>query len=74
MKGEAIELPFLFCLQPEKAHHLSDSGIIGSKDFVSEVFDGVKHLLDSKNQRRFTPFGEWRGGYSMKRLVDAGGW
>ena len=44
------------------------SGIIGSKEFVAEVFDGVKHLLNSKDERRFTPVGGMDGVYSMKRL------
>ena len=47
----------------------SDSGIIGSKEFVAEVSDGVKHLLDSKDERRFTPVGGVEGVYSMKRLA-----
>jgi putative transposase len=37
-----------------RCRYFSDSGIIGSKEFVAEVFDGVKHLLDSKDERRFT--------------------
>jgi putative transposase len=57
-----------------RCRYFSDSGIIGSKEFVAEVFDGVKHLLDSKNERRFTPVGGVDGVYSMKRLgVDAVG-
>ena len=40
-----------------RCRYFSDSGIIGSKEFVAEVFDGVKHLLDSKDERRFTPVG-----------------
>jgi putative transposase len=52
-----------------RCRYFSDSGIIGSKDFVAEVFDGVKHLLDSKNERRFTPVGGVDGVYSMKRLA-----
>jgi putative transposase len=47
---------------------VSDSGIIGSKEFVAGVFDGVKHLLDSKCERWFTPVGGVDGVYSMKRL------
>ncbi len=34
-----------------RCRYFSDSGIIGSKEFVSEVFDGVKHLLDSKDEQ-----------------------
>jgi putative transposase len=56
-----------------RCRYFSDSGIIGSKEFVSEVFDGVKHLLDSKDERRFTPVGGVEGVYSMRRLVGAVG-
>ncbi len=56
-----------------RCRYFSDSGIIGSKEFVAEVFDGVKHLLDSKDERRFTPVGGVEGVYSMKRLADAVG-
>jgi putative transposase len=52
-----------------RCRYFTDSGIIGSKEFVSEVFDGVKHLLDSKDERRFTPVGGVEGVYSMKRLA-----
>ncbi|SDB36051.1 REP element-mobilizing transposase RayT [Desulfonatronum thiosulfatophilum] len=52
-----------------RCRYFTDSGIIGSKEFVSEVFDGVKHLLDSKNERRFMPVGGMDGVYSMKRLA-----
>ena len=38
------------------------------KEFVGEVFDQVKSLLGSKDERRFTPVGGVEGLYSMKRL------
>ncbi len=53
-----------------RCRYFTDSKIIGSKEFVGEVFDKVKHLLDSKDERRFTPIGGVDGVYSMKRLVD----
>ena len=56
-----------------RCRYFSDSGIIGSKEFVAEVFDGVKHLLDSKDERKFTPVGGVEGVYSMKRLAGAVG-
>ena len=46
----------------------ADPGIIGSKEFVGEVSDQVKHLLRSKDERKFTPVGGVEGVYSMKRL------
>jgi hypothetical protein len=56
-----------------RCRYFSDSGIIGSKEFVGEVFDGVKHLLASKDERRFTPVG--RGGgdvFDEKTEADRG--
>ena len=42
-----------------------------SKEFVSESFDRVKHMLRSKNERRFMPVGGIEGVYSMKRLTNS---
>ena len=54
-----------------RCRYFTDSGIIGGKDFVQEVFDQVKHLLGSKDTRKFTPVGGVEGVYSMKRLGDS---
>jgi hypothetical protein len=35
---------------------------------VQDVFDQVKHLLGSKDERKFTPVGGVDGVYPMKRL------
>ena len=51
-----------------RARYFTDAGIMGSKEFVQEVFDQVKHLLASKNERKFTPIGGIGGVYSMKNL------
>jgi putative transposase len=51
-----------------RCRYFTDSGIIGGKDFVQEVFDQVKHLLGSRDERKFTPVGGVEGLYSMKRL------
>ena len=51
-----------------RSRYFTDAGIIGSKEFVGEVFDRVKHLLGSKNDRTFTPVSGFEGMYSMKRL------
>ena len=56
-----------------RSRYFTDAGIIGSKEFVGEVFDQVKHLLRSKDERKFTPVGGVEGVYSMKRL-GFGGW
>ena len=50
-----------------RCRYFNDAGIIGSKAFVGEVFDQVKHLLTSKNERKFSPVGI-EGVYSLKRL------
>lgn len=55
-----------------RCRYFTDSKIIGSKEFVGEVFDKVKHLLDSKDERKFTPVKGVEGVYSMKRLVGVG--
>ena len=52
-----------------RSRYFTDSGILGSKEFVSEMFDRVKYMLRSKNERRFKPVGGIDGVYSMKRLV-----
>ena len=55
----------LFCY---RTRYFSDAGILGSKEFVQEVFDRVKHLLKSKDSRTFTHLAGAEGVYSMKRL------
>ena len=55
-----------------RSRYFTDAGIIGSKEFVGEVFDQVKHLLRSNDERKFTPVGGVEGVYSMKRLVTGG--
>ena len=52
-----------------RSRYFTDAGIIGSREFVREVFDQVKHLLDSKDERKFTSVGGLEGVYSMKKLV-----
>lgn len=55
-----------------RSRYFTDSGIIGSKAFVGEVFDRVKHLLRSKDGRRFKRVTGIEGMYSMKRLQEKG--
>jgi hypothetical protein len=55
----------LFCY---RTRYFSDAGILGSKGFVQEVFDQMKHLLKSKDERKFTSLAGADGVYSMKRL------
>jgi REP element-mobilizing transposase RayT len=54
-----------------RSRDFTDAGIIGSKELVGEVFDRVKHLLGSKDERKFTPVSGGDGMYSMKRLSGA---
>ena len=50
-----------------RCRYFNDAGVIGSKAFVGEVFDQIKHVLRSKDERKFTSVGI-EGVYSMKRL------
>ena len=54
-----------------RTRYFTDARIVGSKEFVGEVFDQVKHMLRSKNERRFKPVEGVGGVYSMKRLNKA---
>ena len=54
-----------------RTRYFADAGIIGSKEFVAEVFDQVNHMLRSIDERTFTPIGGVEGVYSMKRLAGA---
>ena len=51
-------------------HYFTDSGIIGSKEFVAENYQRFKHLFYSKHEKKLKPKG-LEGMYSLKRLSDA---
>lgn len=51
-----------------RCRYFTDSGIIGSREFVADAFQSVRHLLKSKDTRRFTSVGGIDGMYSMKKL------
>ena len=51
-----------------RCRYFTDSGIIGSREFVADAFLNVRHLLKSKDTRRFTRVGGIDGVYSMKKL------
>jgi putative transposase len=51
-----------------RCRYFTDSGIIGSREFVADAFRNVRHLLKSKDTRRFTRVGGIDGVYSMKKL------
>ena len=52
----------------QRCRYFTDSGIIGSKEFVASAFQDVQHLLKSKDTRRFTSISGIKGVYSMKKL------
>ncbi|MGM0610903.1 MAG: transposase [Thermodesulfobacteriota bacterium] len=51
-----------------RSRYFIDAGVIGGKSFVRDTFDRFKHLLGSKDERRFTRLSGVSGIYSMKRL------
>jgi hypothetical protein len=51
-----------------RCRYFTDAGVLGTKRFVQEVFDEVKSLLASKDERRFVALpGDGRV-YSLKKL------
>ena len=54
-----------------RSRYFTEAGVIGSKEFVGEVFERVKHLLGSRDERKFTPVSGIDGVYSMKKLSKA---
>jgi hypothetical protein len=53
-----------------RCRYFTDAGVLGSKRFVQEVFEGIKGLLRSKKERKFVlVFGD-AGMYSLKRLQN----
>ncbi len=51
-----------------KTRYFTDSGIIGSKEFVAENFQQFKHLFQSKHEKKPKPVKGFSGLYSLKRL------
>ncbi|MGD9210087.1 MAG: hypothetical protein PVI90_04895 [Desulfobacteraceae bacterium] len=54
----------------QRTRFFTDSGIIGSKEFVRENFLRFKHLFQSKTDRSPTRVKGLSGMYSLKRLSD----
>ena len=44
-----------------RTRYFTDSGVIGSKDFVSKTYMRFKHHFNSKNEKKPTPGGKYRG-------------
>ena len=53
-----------------RTRYFSDSGIIGSKEFVSTNYQRFKHLFYSKHEKKPKPIKGLEGMYSIKRLSE----
>ena len=53
-----------------RTRYFTDSGIIGSKAFVSENYQRFKHLFYSKHEKRPRSIKGLDGMYSLKRLSE----
>ena len=53
-----------------RTRYFTDSGIIGSKEFVSENYQRFKHLFYSKHEKKPKPINGLEGMYSLKRLSE----
>jgi hypothetical protein len=53
-----------------RTRYFTDSGIIGSKEFVSSNYQRFKHLFHSKHEKKPKPIKGLDGIYSLKRLSE----
>jgi hypothetical protein len=53
-----------------RTRYFTDSGIIGSKEFVSTHYQRFKHLFYSKHEKKPKPIKGLEGMYSLKRLSE----
>jgi putative transposase len=53
-----------------RTRYFTDSGIIGSKKFVSKTYWRFKHQFNSKNEKKPKPVKGLSGVYSLKRLSE----
>jgi putative transposase len=53
-----------------RTRYFSDSGIIGSKEFVAENYKRFKHLFHSKHEKKPKPIKGLDGMYSLKPLSE----
>ncbi len=53
-----------------RTRYFTDSGVIGSKEFVSKTYQRFKHLFHSKNEKKPKPVKGLSGVYSLKRLSE----
>jgi REP element-mobilizing transposase RayT len=54
-----------------RTRYFTDSGIIGSKEFVSANYQRFKNLFSSKHEKKPKPIKGLDGMYSLKRLSEA---
>ena len=53
-----------------RTRYFTDSGIIGTKEFVSRVYQGFKDYFSSKHEKRPRLIQGLNGVYSLKRLSE----
>ena len=53
-----------------RTRYFTDSGIIGSKEFVAEHYQRFKHLFYSKHEKKPKPIRGLDGIFSLKRLSE----
>jgi hypothetical protein len=53
-----------------RTRYFTDSGIIGSKEFVSENYQRFKNIFSSKHEKKPKPIKGLEGMYSLKRLSE----
>jgi hypothetical protein len=53
-----------------RTRYFTDSGIIGSKEFVAQNYQRFKHLFYSKHEKKPRPIKGLDGMYSLKRLSE----
>ena len=53
-----------------RTRYFTDSGVIGSKEFVSKTYQRFRHHFNSKNEKKPKPVKGLSGLYSLKRLSE----
>ena len=53
-----------------RTRYFTDSGIIGTKEFVSENYQRFKNIFSSKHEKKPKPIKGLSGMYSLKRLSE----
>ena len=70
--GSGVGPRYVIDLNPLRAGLVDrpDSGIIGTKEFVSKNYMRFKHHFSSKNEKKPKPVKGLSGVYSLKRLSE----